>query len=296
MTRPSLLACLTLAAVACGSSTDSKSGNQDLAGVYCAEVAKCCAQVHLSSNGSVCRFMLSGGSSDPAASSACLAEVQAQSAAGTFCSSSSSTSSACNAAFGSGGTGNKKPGDTCTQDGDCASSSDGNVACASLYDDSKETWIYKCQVQMRGQVGDVCLGTRDGAAFWSNPSDATDIPARGYVCDTADGVECKAGTCAALAALGQSCGDTSDCVRTAYCDQTAHCAARVSAGAACTGADSDECLTGFYCPDASPRQCTAQVGTFTSCTSDAMCSSGSCASGSCQPNAFESIGWALLCS
>jgi hypothetical protein len=124
---------------------------------------------------------------------------------------------------------------------------------------------------------------------------ATDVASQGYVCDTADGVKCSSDKCVALAGLGQSCAFSSDCVRTAFCDSKDRCTARVLAGATCTGADTDECAIDTYCPDASPRQCTAQVGTGASCSSEAMCKSGTCTSGTCKPNMLETVGWALIC-
>jgi len=301
MMNRSLVVFFTLSAAACGSSSgDGKdagapSGNSTVADAYCAEVAKCCTQMHLSSNGQMCRLLLAGGSYSAEAGNACLAEIKAQSAAGTFCSNSNS-SSACGSLY-SGGSGSKKPGEACNQDGDCASASDGKVTCASLYNDVTRDWINKCQVQMRGKAGDSCLGTQDGDIFSSlGTTSATDIPARGYVCNTADGVECEAGACVALAAVGQSCSFASDCVRSAYCGQASRCVARVAAGATCTGVDSDECAIGSYCPAVSPRACTAQVPNFASCSSDAMCSSDSCEDSICQPNMLETIGWGLLCS
>jgi hypothetical protein len=284
-----LLAALVVVAPACGNG----NGGGKFAEVYCAEAAKCCTQLGISGNGQLCRFMLSAAPAN-AATDACLAEMHAQVAAGTFCS-HDGPSEACNAAFSSSATGNKKPGETCDTDSECAPSSDGKVLCASRFID--DVWIHKCQVQMRGQAGDgPCLGTQDGAVFSSlTTSPVTDVASRGYVCDTADGVECASDKCVALASLGQSCAYSNDCVRTAFCDSKDRCVARVAAGATCTGADSDECAIGYYCPDASPRQCNAQVGTGASCSSEAMCKSNTCVDGTCKPNMLETFGWALIC-
>jgi hypothetical protein len=284
---PWLAAALALAG--CG-----KSDAEKFADTFCGEVAKCCVQYHMTANGQLCQFMFTGGSYNAAAGDACLAEIKAASAAGTFCSSDTS-SSACNGVTGST-SGNKQPGDACDVDSDCAKSSQGKVVCASAYDGN--VWIHKCQVQIPGQAGsNPCLGTQDGAMFSSiGTTNAGDVPASGYVCNTADGLECTSGTCVALAGVGQTCSYASDCVRTAYCDATSHCTGRVAAGAACTGVDADECALGYYCPDASPRQCTAKVATGGTCAADAMCSSGTCSGSICQPNFLEQVGWAIMCS
>jgi hypothetical protein len=285
-----LLACLPLLVAACG-----KSDAEKFADAYCAEIAKCCVQAGTAGNGEVCHFLFSGGSYNATAGNACLAEMKSQVAAGTFCSGGSS-SATCNTVFGTGSTGTKKPGDTCDQDSDCAPSTEGTVTCASLY--TNGAWIHKCQVRVQGKAGDgPCLGTQDGDVFSSSgTSAATDLPTQGYVCDTADGVECSSGTCVALAAVGQSCSYASDCVRSAYCDRSSRCVGRVVAGGTCTGVDAAECVEGYYCPDASPRQCTAKVATGATCTSDSMCSSGNCDGTTCKPSGLETLGWAIVCS
>ncbi len=287
--RRTLPVCLGLLLAACGGDDSGKFGD-----AYCAEVAKCCAQLGLEGgDGQTCRFLFSAVPSN-AATDACLAEMRSQVAAGTFCS-NEGPSEACNAAFSSSTTGNKKPGEDCDVDSDCAPSGEGKVICKSLYSESQ--WLHKCQVQMAGKVGDACIGTQDGDVFSSTTSSPrTDIPPRGYVCNIADGVECSADVCVALADVGASCRYSSDCIRTAYCDSKDRCSGRVPAGEACTGVDSDECAIGHYCPAASPRQCTAQVGTGASCSSGEMCKSGTCTDGTCKPNFLETFGWALTCS
>ncbi len=289
--KTSLLACLTLFAAACSGKSDA----QNFADTYCAEVAKCCVQAGMSGSGSLCH-MLSSGAYDASAGEACLADVKAQVAAGTFCT-SQSTSSSCNAVFTSNTqAGHKKPGEDCEMDSDCAPSSDGTVVCASRYVDPN--WLHKCQVRMPGKVGDTCLGTQDGDLFSSvGAANTGDLAASGYVCNTADSLTCSSssGTCIALSGVGQACAYTSDCVRSAYCDGKDRCSARVAAGAACTG-QGDECVAGYYCADASPRQCTPQVGTGASCTSDAMCTSDNCVDSTCKPGLGDTLGWAIFCA
>jgi len=274
------------------SACSSKSDAEKFADSYCGEVVKCCAQAGMSSNGAFCHLGMSGGGFDKQAADACLAEVKSEVAAGTFCGSLSSPS-VCNSVF-STPVGNKQPGETCQADSDCAPSSDGQVACAGLYVDTG--WIYKCQVRMPGKAGDACVGTQNGTVFQSvSTTPATDIPPRGYVCNVADGLQCKSGTCVVLAEVGGSCTYSSDCVPTAFCDTTSKCAAAVAAGGACTGNDSAECVAGYYCPTTGTKQCTAQLANGAPCTDDSMCQSGNCSS-TCQPGFLDTMGLAVLCA
>jgi hypothetical protein len=83
MKLASLLPYLLLLAAACG-----KSDAENFADSYCAEVAKCCTQAGVSGNGQVCHMLFSGGSYNATAGQACLDEMKADVAAGTFCSNS----------------------------------------------------------------------------------------------------------------------------------------------------------------------------------------------------------------
>jgi hypothetical protein len=284
------LACFALAGAAC----DSKSGAEKFADSYCAEVAKCCKQAGISGDGQICHFAFTGGGSyNASAGDACLAEVRAEVAAGTFCTGGGTAASACDKVMTSA-SGKKQPGETCDFESDCAASSEGKVACESA--DTGSTGISKCQVQMPGKAGDSCIGTQDGDTLSFGGSRPTEVAPRAYVCNVADGLECLSGTCVALATVGASCHYSNDCVRTAYCDGTDHCAARIAAGATCTGADTDECAAGTYCPTTSPRQCVAKLAIGASCSSDDMCTSANCESSTCKPNLLDNVGWQVLCS
>jgi hypothetical protein len=301
MERPSRWLVLPLLAAgwACG-----KSDTENFADSYCAEVAKCCGQAGLPADGQTCRqwmaFAAAGGSYNAAAGDACLAEMRAEVGAGTFCTdfgspSSSSSPSACDSVYGSP-SGNRQPGETCDFDSDCAPSSEGKVACASLYVNG--AFIDKCQVQMPGQAGDTpCVGTRDGIVTTYNPpSGVTDVVPRGYICNVADGITCASGTCTALAAAGATCTFSSDCVRTAFCDYHQDtCVPRIAAGAACTGSDSSECVDGYYCPTTTAQQCIAKLANGTACTTSDMCQSDYCSNGTCQNGGLDTFGLSLLC-
>ena len=290
--RRTWLACLVLAGAGCDS---GKSDVQKFADAYCAEVAKCCVQAGMSGNGQLCHFAFTaGGSYNAAAGEACLAEVRAEVAAGTFCTSDRAATSACDNVVTSPG-GGKQPGETCDVSSDCAKSSEGEATCTQTYNGTD--WVGSCQVQIPGKAGDSpCIGTQDGDVLSYVGSGSSDVIPRGYVCNTADGLKCSSGTCVALAAVGATCSYSSDCVRTAYCDGTDHCVARVAAGATCTGSDLSECAAGTYCPTTSPRQCGAKLEIGATCGSNDMCVSANCEGSTCKPNLIDNMGWQILCS
>lgn len=289
-----LASAVLLHAVGCG-----KSDVEKFADEYCGEVAKCCKKFAMG-DGGMCRtlFGMPGAEDayDKSAGNACLAETRALVAAGTFCSPPENASSPCESVFEDRGGGKQQPGQTCDFDSDCAPASAGTVACASTYDGSD--WTSKCQVRLRGKAGDPCLGTQDGDLFSSIGSATSgDIAPQGYVCHTADGLECTSGTCASLATVGGTCSYSDDCVRDAFCEGTnRQCVARVAAGAACTGGDDVECVDGYYCPATSPRQCTATLPLGATCGAGAECQSGNCESGACGLDMAGTFGWALLCA
>jgi hypothetical protein len=140
------------------------------------------------------------------------------------------------------------------------------------------------------------VGTQDGAQFASYASsDATDLAPQGYVCDIADGIQCKSGTCVALIAVGATCSSTSDCVRSAYCDYTkGSCTPHVATGSTCKGSDSSECIDGDYC-DSTTKLCAAKGANGAACTTANMCQSSNCPSGTCQSNGLDTFGLTLLC-
>ncbi len=276
-------------AAACG-----KSDQEKFADSYCGEIVKCCAKAGVSGNGQFCHLAMSGGGYNAKAGDSCLAEMKQQVAAGSFCDNLDGPS-ACDSVFPTA-SGNNKPGEVCQFDSDCATSTAGPVSCASIYTGTNP--VYKCQVQMPGKAGDTpCVGTRQGTlvSYYTDPN-ATDVLAQGYVCDTADGVRCKAGTCVALAQVGEACTYTSDCIAAAFCDYSKdQCVARFAAGGACTGNDSAECVDGYYCPTTGTKQCTAQLGTGAQCSDDAMCQSDMCST-TCQPGFIDTMGLAALCA
>lgn len=275
-------------ALGCG-----KSDSEKFVDAYCGEFAKCCSQAGLSGDGKMCRTLFSGAGSsyNATAGDACLAQMKADVAAGTFC--TAPTPPSCNSVYGTASSGNKKPGDPCDFDSQCAASSDGQVVCASLY--ANGTFIDKCQVRMTGKVGDACLGTQNGDTFMGVPTDnATDVPARGYVCNVADGLQCASGTCVALRDVGAPCTTASDCVTSAFCDYLqGKCTARVAAGGPCGTSSDTECVDGYYC-DSIARQCSAKLANGATCSGYNMCQSSYC-NNTCQINPLATLGLGLIC-
>jgi hypothetical protein len=266
------------------SSGCSKSDFEEFADSYCAEVAKCCSQATLPGDGEVCHELMDllavGQSYNSQTGDACLAEVRSQVSADTFCTGLSlSLSTTCDAVFGSY---NKKPGEGCTLPSDCAPSSSGQVTCASL--NVGDNVISKCVVQIPGNAGDTpCIGTQEGSVFLSYvPSIPTDVLSQGYICNIADGMTCRDGTCVAPAPVGENCLFSTDCVRTAYCNDPQYlCTPKINAGGDCTGIADLECVDSAYC-DTDTLQCRAKLANGATCTSLDVCQSGYCSSGKCQ--------------
>jgi hypothetical protein len=249
---------------------------------YCAEIAKCCSQANLSIDDESCRAewaaLALAGAYSAQAGGACLAEVRAQASAGKFCQSlSQSFPAACATVYGGGS--KQQPGGSCRFDSDCAASSEGDVICASA--NIGGNFVNKCQVLVTGKAGDTpCTATRDGDTFvpYADPN-ASEVPAKSFVCNLADSLQCRLGTCAALVAIGAQCNVSSDCVRGAYC-ASGQCASRVAAGDSCAGGDTMECVDGQFC-ESSAKRCTAKVANGGKCTIPSNCQSNYCLNNSC---------------
>jgi hypothetical protein len=264
---------------------------------YCDLLAPCCAMANLPSDGAQCRTLtgaFAGSASyDRSKGEACLGEMRAASAHPTFCSEGLQTSSdACDRVFDEGGT--RKPGETCSDDSDCAPSTEGKVDCRASFGTGSE--VRKCQLQIRGKAGDTpCLGTVDGNATTYAGGSTSDIPARGYLCYVADGVRCDTSTggCVAFKAIGEACGGSStDCVNSAYCDVAQRlCVARKAIGSACTS--SQQCVAGSTCD--TTRTCVGQLADGAACTQSARCASGRCVNGTCSASSSGNLGLAFIC-
>jgi hypothetical protein len=296
--------------IACssGSSGGGASSGSSFNQQYCQLLAPCCAKVNKPTDGKACELFLNvftgNQTYDPVKGQACLDASRAASGSADFCTNGTSAQ-ACNSVYsgsGSAGGGTKKPGDPCTNDSDCASSTEGTVSCNTSFD-SKGGQTRICQLEIDGKAGDTpCIGTKSGnsTSYSSSGTGATPPPARGYLCDVAKNVYCssKANACVAIADVGQDC-DTSGfsyaCVKSAYCDYaTTKCVARLAVGADCSSS-STSCAEKAYC-DQTSKKCTAALADGAPCASSQECVSQSCVNKACAASSSGgSFGGTLLC-
>jgi hypothetical protein len=300
-------------AFACGGNSTGGTGapatdSQSFITEFCNLYAPCCGKVNRPTDGATCRALYGGllGSQtyDSSKGTACLDEMRAQSNTADYCDSPTAQAPSCKGAFKEGGGGVAQPGEDCTKDGDCASSAEGSVNCASSYSGSAVT--KSCQVELEGKAGDTpCISTRDGnttsytSSFTSGADAGPKRPAaRGYVCDLANRVYCNSKTtaCEAVNDVGGDC-NTSDrysCVKTAFCDsQLKKCAARVEAGGDCSK-NSQSCAEKTNC-DQQTKKCIAGLADGAPCTTSNSCASGQCVNGKCDKAGSNDISTQLLC-
>lgn len=264
----------------CGGGGGGASG---FIGEFCEIYRPCCASAGLRSDGQQCRALygalVPSSGYDSTAGQACLVAVRAQAGQPGFCGGNLPEPAACSGVFGSSGS--KAPGATCTDDNECASSTEGDAECNSAFPPSGE--IRKCQVVVRGAAGSTpCVRTVNDS-FFSSAGTPTDVVPRGYACYVSDGLRCDevSMACVALSPVGQRCGGFDDCVAGAYCDFTSGtCLTRKAVGSACTGTSSFECVDTAYCRAAS--LCTARQAAGTTCTADNECTSDSCVNMKCE--------------
>ena len=259
---------------------------------YCDVYKPCCTAAGLPGDGKACRQMFASASSpqakyDSTQGDACLSGLQQQSSQPGFCEGSIVPPSACARAFG--GT----AGSDCIQDSDCPPSTDGEVRCVSGAINGMP--VRQCQVQSPGQAGSTpCVGSvRNGQTEYSGTVSG-EIPARGYLCDAANGLRCDrdSGTCVALTANGAMCMLSTDCVAGDFCDATTGtCAARKPTGATCID-QANECQDGSYC-NATTMMCVPQLDVGGACTDNVQCRTSNCPDGTCQPT--PSVGTNSIC-
>jgi hypothetical protein len=277
-----------LSLLACGGKSDAEK----FADEFCGEISKCCAEKGLPSDGKTCRMLMGMSPGyNASAGEACLAEVRAQVSAGNFCQSTSSPQSSCSSVY-SASSGDKKPGEACTNDADCAKSDEGQVVCKGTSVNGQS--VEKCQIRITGKAGEACVGTQDGDMFYGSGT-GDEIPSRVTVCNIADGLRCDGSACVALTAVGGSCFSSNDCVRSAYCDSSqGKCATRIAIDGACAGRSYNDCVAGGYCNSTSKR-CTPQLANGATCSTGDMCLSGSC-SGTVCADIGATVGLGLLCT
>ncbi len=264
---------------------------------FCSAFSPCCAQVGKSTDGASCkqRFALSTADSeyDPVKGQVCINEIRAQQNNVDFCTNPGSSSKACEGTFrekGSG-VGTKEPGEECSKDGDCAPSSEGSVRCESAYRNGSVVGM-GCQLRIEGgREGDgPCLGTKKGLTTMYESAIASSDgrtlpPARGYLCDVADGVYCSRDTsCRKLQNIGETCDTVSQyaCVSSAYCDFSSKtCVAKVPVGGNCASTW-EACTESGYC-DTTTSKCVARFSDGTACSRSDECISNLCLDHKCSP-------------
>lgn len=276
-----------------GGSGAAASDSQSFITQFCGLYAPCCGKVNKPTDGAHCRALYSGLLGDqqynPAKGNACLTELQAQSAAPDFCDNAGGKAPSCKGAFKGAGGGAAQPGQNCSKDGDCASSAEGEVSCASSFSSNATT--KSCQVQIDGKAGDMpCIYTRDGNSSFSTSfsSDGDGGPtrpaAKGYICDLANGVFCNSKTkaCAKVQDVGGDCEPfvSEGCVKTAYCSSsTKKCIARLAVGDDCS-ASSQACAAKTNC-DQATKKCIAGLANGAACTTSSQCATNQCVNGKC---------------
>lgn len=292
---PAVTFTLVALSVACSAKVDDGDGTgapvaADKASFIdqvCQAFSPCCTKAGRTPAMDECKALytsvLAAQTYDPAKGGACLADLKKLAGTDSFCSGAGPDSSACEGVFQSSGT--KKPGETCTKNDECAPSTEGSVECASLYT-SAGAEIRKCQVQVAGKLGDTpCVGTVDGdTTSFSSSGTATDVPAKGYLCDVKNGIFCDSasGACKAVGKIGDACGgfDSYACGKDGFCDTaTSKCVAKRTAGQPCSGSW-NECVATAWC-DSAAKTCADKKADGSACEGSQECKSDNCKAGKC---------------
>ena len=279
-----------------GSSSGSASDSSAFVTQFCDLAAPCCSKISKSTDPSSCRTvygaLLTSYTYNAAKGSECLSAMQAHRNDADFCSTLTGESSSCDDAFTKQSTGSAAPGTACSDDSDCAPSTEGKVDCAYFYT-SQGSQTRTCQVQIDGKAGDgPCSGTRDGnsttstSTSGSDDAGATSAPPRTFICDVANGVFCDGGkTCAALAPLGSPCSGSygEGCVKGSFCDGTSKtCKSPGAVGSDCDSfSGNNVCMTGASC-DQTTKKCAATLADGAACMKDTECTSRSCVNAKCE--------------
>jgi hypothetical protein len=254
---------------------------------YCSLFSDCCAQVQLPTDGKTCRafqtLLMNSRTYDPVWGQKCVAELREAQKAPDFCETHDAYRDSCKRAFATDAHGTRQPGESCEVDNDCAPAADGDVECVSNYDGASVT--HTCSVLSKGRLGDQpCLGTQDPSGTWSpttRPSSAGPLPARAYLCQSAQLQFCDgaAKACVERLQAGAGCSSDLECVPTAFCDFSGHkCIARSPPGATCRMSSS--CDASSWC-DLATKKCTARLTAGASCAED-QCQQGlDCTDGVC---------------
>jgi hypothetical protein len=285
------------ALAACGPNGGSKPADMtSFIAQYCEILMPCCSKAGRSTDPAQCKALFTAFSSsstyDATAGGTCIDALKAASSSATFCDNGGGDVSACDPVFNAN-TGVKKPGESCSQDGDCAASTEGKVDCATSYS-STGAQTKVCQVQVKGTAGDSpCVATIDGNTT-SYYLGSTTPPSKAFTCDVADHLYCDTSGTTANPPTPAKCTTQKDvdgvctssfgheCVKSAYCSYTLQkCVARVAAGQTCDTGVSNACVDGYDCDDTS-KKCVALLANGATCTGAAQCASDRCVNGACE--------------
>lgn len=178
-----------------------------------------------------------GKTFDAASAAACLAALNTESKAPTFCA-HGPDATVCSSVFKA--TAAKGPTAACKSNADCSSTADSDGLCLGAGDKAR------CFQVKRGKEGEDCVGTRGNG----KTDELVKLPDSGALCYLADGLTCDATSrkCQRRGEVGATCSFSSlgSCVDSAWCGRTtSQCSARVAEGTACE--DSDECAAGLAC-------------------------------------------------
>ncbi len=239
----------------------------------CDELASCCLKNALAFNLDNCLVAAAGNAQEQiinpalavgatyqaAAANACLAAIAkaAQECDDASIASSGGVATAPLSACASAYAGTKAPGATCASSFECAPGPSGSTVSCSYYyptsdDGGFQPYGEACQVAVFGTVGAAC------ASFDTAPiPTVADCAVAGLACNSINS------TCQPRQPIGNSCGQSGDCVNGAYC-ATPLCAPAPSAGAPCA---SGACAVGLYCNFAS-NTCAPMLGAGASCAGD----------------------------
>jgi Dickkopf N-terminal cysteine-rich region len=287
------LCLLTFGLIGCGGDGNGAGNKQAFIASLCDLFSPCCVMAALPSDGATCRALLgaelASSTYNAQLGSQCLAEGRAAAMAPSFCSTGGNGAApSCSLVFTSTTIGGAQPGQACMQDSDCAPSADGVVDCAFGFANGVQT--HKCQVELLNATegSSPCIGVVEADGSMILEGSNTDIPARGYLCDTAQGLDCDptSSVCVRSKAVGEACSGFSEhvCVADAYCDSgQSQCLEKKPIGAACSGV-SGECKAQAYCDRPQNElegSCAAVIADGAPCTSSEQCASTSCSNGVC---------------
>lgn len=288
-----------LCALSCGSPDDAAMTYASFVDDLCEVQMPCCALASRPTAGTACRSFLEALQSqivfDAASAKTCLADARAARDQQSFCARVPDGFESCQRAMAPR-RGDRRLGDACMTDSECASSSRGKVTCtSSLLSNNAGV----CQLELIGRAGDSpCVGVATPDGVVRNNDDNNRLP-EAFVCAADGDLLCDdASTCVAREQPAPF-GDCSPyavygCPDDQYCDSDQErCLPRRSLGAACR--ELAECARGTAYCDFDTGVCTARRADGQRCESAAQCSSIDCEHGVCQPDIGGELKWSLIC-